>query len=224
MQIILALVNIVANRRWIASIARVALASRCVLDKRTESVYTADWTRLKATQPIAEEVIFALAFVAAESVCAIRIYVAKMCSDFALVNVQTIACLVYSGKSVETWTVSPVAKSLSTACACVAAVCIDAISARVASVIVIAFVDIQTVARSDSYQSEKRFSVDSISNWASTSIRTFCVDANLHWKSIVANIQQAVRTFIDIKTFLSEGISRVSWIAETLSFEKCSSR
>ena len=147
-----------------------------------------------------------------------------MCSDFALVNVKTRACLVNSGKSVETGTVSTVAKRFSGAGARVAAVCIDAISARVASVIVIAFVDIQTVAGSDSYQSEKRFSVDSISNWASTSIRSFCVNADFHWKSIVANIQQAVLAFIDVNAFLSDGISLVSWITETLCLEKCARR
>jgi hypothetical protein len=223
-QIILALVNIIANRRWISSIARVALASGRVLDKRTESIYTADWTRLKAAQPVAEEVIFALAFVASDRIGTVRVAVAKMCSNFALVNVQTQACLVRSGKSVETGTVSSVAECFSGASARVAAVCINAISAWMASVIVIAFVDIQTITGSGSNQFEKRFSVDSISNRTSTSIRSFCVHANFNWKSIVTNIQEAVRTFIDINAFLSGGISLVSWIAETLSLEKCASR
>jgi len=91
-------------------------------------------------------------------------------------------------------------------------------------VIVIAFVYIQTISSGCSYQAEKRFSIYSVSNWASTSVRAFGVHAKFLWHNIIANIKKTVGTFININTFFRYIISLESWITETLSLKKCSSR
>ena len=137
-----ALIHVIANRCWIAGIARVALACWCVLNKGTEGIDAADRTCFKAAEPVSEVALFAFAFIASVRVCTVSVNIAKMRSNFALVYVQTRAGLVCRGKSVETGAVPAVAESLPSAGARVTAISIEAIRSRMASVIVIAFVDV----------------------------------------------------------------------------------
>ena len=183
-----ALIHVIANRRWIAGISRMAFASGCVLDKGTESIDAADWTCFEAAEPIAEVALFAFAFIASVRVCTVRVNIAKMRSNFALVYIQTWAALVCRGKSVETGAVSSVSEGLPSASARVTTIRIEAIRARMASVIVIAFVDVQAIAWCNSYQAEERFSIDGITNRTSTSIRAIGIQANFLRNCVIANI------------------------------------